>query len=266
MYGAPRNTDHPELRQPLALEVWESVVETLDPGSKITILTNGPLTNLANIILSKKNTTSFIQDVYIVGGHISRGHWDKENVFTVRSNKYAEFNMFLDPMAAKTVFDSKLNITLIPLGIQRSVSSLPRILARLQEKKRTPEAKFASRLLSWLHHLQQLHHLYNHMDIFSGEILGAVALAGDLKPTVQVKPVKIYAEGIESKDGQTVIDEKDGKLVKILENVKPTAYYDLFANRLGDMMQSAIIGSFDEQKRLWSRVHHQNNFGFKSIG
>uniref|UniRef100_A0A7N2LW35 Inosine/uridine-preferring nucleoside hydrolase domain-containing protein n=1 Tax=Quercus lobata TaxID=97700 RepID=A0A7N2LW35_QUELO len=221
-YGAPRNTDHPELRQPLALEVWESVVETLDPGSKITILTNGPLTNLAKIILSEKNTTSFIQDVYIVGGHISHGHWDKGNVFTVRSNKYAEFNMFLDPMAAK------------------------------KEAKRTPEAKFASRLLSRLHHLQELHHLYNHMDIFSGEILGAVALAGDLKPTVQVKPVKIYAEGIESKDGQTVIDEKDGKLVKILENVKPTAYYDLFANRLGDMKQSAIIGSFDEQKRLWS--------------
>ena len=60
-YGAPRNTDHPELRQPLALEVWESVVETLDPGSKITILTNGPLTNLAKIIQTKKNTTSFIQ-------------------------------------------------------------------------------------------------------------------------------------------------------------------------------------------------------------
>ncbi|KAM4126682.1 hypothetical protein ACJW30_02G033100 [Castanea mollissima] len=251
-YGAPRNTDHPELRQPLALEVWESLVETLDPGSKITILTNGPLTNLAKIILAEKNTTSFIQDVYIVGGHISHGHWDKGNVFTVPSNKYAEFNMFLDPMAAKTVFDSKLNITLIPLGIQRRVSSLPRILARLQETKRTPEAKFASRLLSRLHRLQQLHHLYNHMDIFSGEIIGAVAVASDLKLTVQVKPVKIFAEGIESKDGQTVIEEKDGKLVKILENVNPTAFYDLFASRLGDMKQSAVIGSFDEQKRLWS--------------
>ncbi|KAM3707535.1 hypothetical protein ACJW31_02G032100 [Castanea mollissima] len=212
-YGAPRNTDHPELRQPLALEVWESLVETLDPGSKITILTNGPLTNLAKIILAEKNTTSFIQDVYIVGGHISHGHWDKGN---------------------------------------RRVSSLPRILARLQETKRTPEAKFASRLLSRLHRLQQLHHLYNHMDIFSGEIIGAVAVASDLKLTVQVKPVKIFAEGIESKDGQTVIEEKDGKLVKILENVNPTAFYDLFASRLGDMKQSAVIGSFDEQKRLWS--------------
>ena len=43
------------------MEVWESVVETLEPGSKITILTNGPLTNLAKIILTKKNTTSLIQ-------------------------------------------------------------------------------------------------------------------------------------------------------------------------------------------------------------
>lgn len=60
-FGAPRNTDHPELRQPLALEVWESVLKSLDSGSKITILANGPLTNLANIILSDKNTSSLIQ-------------------------------------------------------------------------------------------------------------------------------------------------------------------------------------------------------------
>ncbi|XP_050240259.1 nucleoside hydrolase 3-like isoform X3 [Quercus robur] len=244
--GAPQ-------KQPLALEVWKSVVKTLDPGSKITILTNGPLTNLAKIILSEKNTASIYHDVYIVGGHISRGDWDKGNVFTIHSNEFAEFNMFLDPLAAKTVFDSNLNITLIPLGIQRRVSSLPRILEKLQETKRTPEAKFASRLLSMLYGLQQSHVLYHHVDIFSQEILGALVLAGDLKPTMQVKPVKILAEGVESTDGQTMIDEKDGKLVKILEDVNYTAYYDLFANRLNDLKQSAVIGSVDEQRRLWSR-------------
>ncbi|KAJ8565922.1 hypothetical protein K7X08_008498 [Anisodus acutangulus] len=46
-YGALRDTDHPELGQPLALEVWETAVKSLNPGSKITILTNGPLTNIA---------------------------------------------------------------------------------------------------------------------------------------------------------------------------------------------------------------------------
>lgn len=59
-YGALRDTDQPELRQPLALEIWTSILKTMDPGSKITVLTNGPLTSLAKII-TRTNSTSFIQ-------------------------------------------------------------------------------------------------------------------------------------------------------------------------------------------------------------
>ncbi|KAG2721606.1 hypothetical protein I3760_02G089200 [Carya illinoinensis] len=253
-YNAPRDTDHPELRQPRALEVWKSVVETLDSGSKITILTNGPLTNLAKIILSEKNATSLIQDVYVVGGHLSHKRADKGNVFSVPSNEYAEFNMFLDPLAAKTVFDSELNITLIPLGIQRQVGSFPMILKRFQDTKMTPEANFARRLLTRLYLLQQSHLRYQHMGTFSGEILGAVALASHhspLKPTLRVKPIKVFAEGVESKDGQTVIDEKHGKPVKILEDINREAYYHLFAKQMVNTEQSAVMGSFNDQKRMW---------------
>ncbi|KAL6971382.1 Nucleoside hydrolase 3 [Sarracenia purpurea var. burkii] len=254
-FGAPRNTDHPELRQPLALEVWETVSKSLDSGSKITILTNGPLTNLGKIILSDKNTSSLIQDVYIVGGHINYDATEKGNVFTMPSNKYAEFNMFLDPLAAKAVFDSGLDIILIPLGIQRKISTFPKILDRLHQTKKTPEALFSRRLLSRLHHLQQKHHRYQHMDIFLGEVLGAVVLGSDhsiMSSSFQVKPIKVIATGVDSEDGHTVIDEKSGKSVKILENVDPVAFYDLFANRLGDEKQSAAVGSFKEQKRIWS--------------
>lgn len=60
-YDAPRNTDHPELRQPLVLEIWDSLQQSLHSGSKITILTNGPLTSLAKIILMRQNTTALIQ-------------------------------------------------------------------------------------------------------------------------------------------------------------------------------------------------------------
>ena len=60
-FGAPRDTDHPELRQPLAQEVWDSVLKSLDSNSKITVLTNGPLTNLAKLITSNKKASSLIQ-------------------------------------------------------------------------------------------------------------------------------------------------------------------------------------------------------------
>ena len=36
-------------------------MKTLDPGSKVTILTNGPLTTLAHIVDLGKNVTSFIE-------------------------------------------------------------------------------------------------------------------------------------------------------------------------------------------------------------
>ncbi|KAJ8767555.1 hypothetical protein K2173_017624 [Erythroxylum novogranatense] len=254
-FGAPRDTDHPELRQPLALEIWESIVETLDPGSKVTILTNGPLTSLASIILSANKASSHIKDVYVVGGHMSSSFMDKGNVLSIDSNKYAEMNLFLDPLAAKTVFDSPLDITLIPLGVQHRVSSYPRVLQMLRQGKKTPEAIFGLSLLSRLHRLQQTHYLYSHMDTFLGEILGAVVLAAnesELKPTFQIKPIRVIAEGVQSKDGQTVIDERHGKLVKVLQTLNSAAYYKLFADQMRFEKQSAVIGSFKEQKRIWS--------------
>lgn len=68
-FGAPRDTDHPELRQPLAMEIWESILQTLEPGSKITVLTNGPLTNLAKVV-SDKNISSRIQVSYQMSSNI----------------------------------------------------------------------------------------------------------------------------------------------------------------------------------------------------
>ena len=93
-----------------------------------------------------------------------------------------------------------------------------------------------------------------------GEILGAIFLAGDhpnLKPTLQEMPIKVIAEGVESTDGQILIDKKQGKFVKILKNVDPMAYYDLFADRLGDKKQSAVLGSYDEQRIMWNTPPNQ---------
>ncbi|KAL2464092.1 Inosine-uridine preferring nucleoside hydrolase family protein [Forsythia ovata] len=189
------------------------------------------------------------------GGHINNHKSDKGNVINIPSNEYAELNMFLDPLAAKVVFDSGLNITLIPLGIQRKVSRYSKILERLYLTKKTPEGKFAWRLLSRLHRLKQTHPRYQHMDTFLGEILGAVILAGDhftLKTTFETRPIRVLITGIESEDGRITIDQKHGNSVKVLEDVDPFAYYNVFANRLGDKKQSAIVGSFEEQRRIWN--------------
>ncbi|KAL4377025.1 hypothetical protein GQ457_02G035390 [Hibiscus cannabinus] len=253
-FGAPIDTDNPKLRQPSARDVWKSIADSLDPGSKITVLTNGPLTNLAQIILSE-NASSMIQGVYIVGGHVGKANGNsKGNIFTVPSNEYAEFNMFLDPLAAKEVFTSSVNITLVPLQMQRSVNSFNTILIRMNATTQTPELVFARRLLSRLWQLQQEHYRYRHMDIFLGEILGAVILAGNshLNQTFMSKPLKVFADGDIKTVGEINVDEEEGKKVNVLENINPEAYYDHFTRVLGDHRQSAILGSFHEQERLWT--------------
>ncbi|XP_074324153.1 nucleoside hydrolase 3-like [Apium graveolens] len=255
-YGAPTESDKLEARQPFAMEVWESVLKSLDPGSKITILHNGPLTNLAKIISSNKSISTLVQDVYIVGGNINYDKNETGNVINVPSNINAEMNMFLDPLAAKTVFESELNITLIPLNVQRKVSACGKIIEKLRYTRKTAEASFSWRLLSALQSLQLQNHRYQHMETFLGEVLGAVVLAGDnstLKSEFDVKSIRVSATGDVSKDGQLYIDEKQGKSVKVLTNLESSGYYGLLANRLNDKKRSAVVGSFEEQRNIWSR-------------
>ncbi|KAL5701544.1 Nucleoside hydrolase 3 [Ranunculus cassubicifolius] len=256
-FGAPRDTDHPELRQPLALDIWQSIAKSVPKGSKISVLTNGPLSNLAQIILSDKNASSVIENVYVVGGNIKYDNANMGNVFTVPVNKYSELNMYLDPYAAKTVLESGLDITLIPLSTQRQVSSFPQMIEGLRFKRNTPEETFSRHLLSLLSNLQKRLHRYHHMDIFLGEILGAVVVGGDKHIDIksQVKRVTVSATGDISTDGQILIDERNGSFVNIIESVNPTAYYQHFAELLGSKEQSAKIASFSEQKRIWSKKH-----------
>ena len=52
-------------------------------------------------------------------------------------------------------------------------------------------------------------------------------------------------------DGQVNIDQRNGKLVNIEDNVYCEANYNLFANLLGDKRQSAVVGSLIN-RRKWS--------------
>ena len=118
--------------------------------------------------------------MYIVGGHITGqgNNNEKGNLFTFPSNEFAEFNMFLDPLAAKTILGSKLNITLIPLRAQRQVSSFRNILKKMKHVNKTPEAVFARRLLLELRRLQLKDERYLHVvcDIHSFLLLLSLLL------------------------------------------------------------------------------------------
>lgn len=99
----------------------------------------------------------------ILGGHINnKNNLERGNVMNVASNKYAELNMFLDPLAAKTILNSSLRITLVPLRMQRKLYAIPEMIKRFRTKNMTHEARFTRSLLTRLHRLQK-HPLYRHV-------------------------------------------------------------------------------------------------------
>lgn len=98
---------------------------------------------------------------------------------------------------------------------------------------------------------------YLFQDIFLGEILGAVVIGGadhsDLELRFGKESVQIHANGNETEDGKiSVNEEQKGRSVRVLKNVSSQAFHDRFADQLGKEKQSAVIGSFEEQKRIWS--------------
>lgn len=104
--------DFPEPKKELLLEenaVLSEYRTLMDCEDKVTILTLGPLTNIAMLISTFPEVKGKIEEIIMMGGSTERGN----------IGIYGEFNVTIDPEAAKIVFRSGLPITMVGLDIGR---------------------------------------------------------------------------------------------------------------------------------------------------
>jgi hypothetical protein len=94
--------------------------------------------------------------------------------------------------------------------------------------------------------------------MFLGELLGSMFLVqqSHLNCSITEKAINV-GSGHVSMHGQTILDETNGKLVKVLDRLDSDAYYTELAKLLATKQQSALVGSFDEQKRVWSKASYK---------
>lgn len=88
-----------------ALQFIEEVLRQAD--EPITLVATGPLTNIADIVTKLPTVHQLIREIVIMGGAIELGNWTPA----------AEFNIWVDPDAAKIVFESGLPLTMIGLEV-----------------------------------------------------------------------------------------------------------------------------------------------------
>lgn len=81
-----------------------------NPG-QITIVAVGPLTNIATVLRADPEIAHMIPEIAIMGGSLAGGN----------ITPAAEFNLYVDPEAARIVFDAGIPLTMVGLDVTEKV-------------------------------------------------------------------------------------------------------------------------------------------------
>jgi pyrimidine-specific ribonucleoside hydrolase len=135
-------------RQPESKRAADYLIERLrDKARPVRILALGPMTNLAEALKREPSIAAAIEELVIMGGalHVPGNLGDGGALKT--SNTTAEWNIFVDPLAARIVFRSGVPIRLIPLDATNKVPVDLAFLASFQSGARTPLGRVVAQVL-----------------------------------------------------------------------------------------------------------------------
>jgi inosine-uridine nucleoside N-ribohydrolase len=129
----------------------ELLGSTLGSSSdNVTLLTLGPLTNLAEALRESPDLADRIDATYVMGGAVGVG--GNVGVSGVGiDNQFAEWNVYCDPLAAKLVVEADVRVTLVPLDATNHAPVSVAFADRLAGDSATPQAKFVSDVLTQMH-------------------------------------------------------------------------------------------------------------------
>ncbi len=193
----PGVTLPPIERRPETRPAADYLIERLkQPDRPVRILALGPLTNLSEVLKRAPSSAGAIREIVIMGGAVHvPGNLADGGVFHT-SNKTAEWNMFVDPLAARIVFRSGINIRLIALDATNTVPIKAEFLHNFESHARTPLGRFVVQIL------QSDHEAIEQGIFYAWDPLAAVAL---LHPgVVKVSPLHIEIREDAPEEGRTL--------------------------------------------------------------
>jgi purine nucleosidase len=162
---------------------------------EVTIVALGPLTNLARALIRDPELSGLVGQIVIVGGAV-----DVPGNITPA----AEFNIYCDPMAAKTVFRSHATKILIPLDVTNRIELSYDLFNRLPDEN-TRVGKFLREILppAYRNYRQRL-------GLEGIHVHDAVAMTSVINPSLfTLKPMAGDVETLgELTSGMTVFDRR----------------------------------------------------------
>ncbi len=126
-------------RQPSAVHAVDFIVETLRaaPPSSVTLVPTGPLTNIAMAIVKDPSILAAVKRVVLMGGAMREGG---------NFSASAEFNMLVDPHAARVVFECGRPVVAIGLDATHQVIATSERIRRISALGNPPALATAGML------------------------------------------------------------------------------------------------------------------------
>ena len=190
----------------------------------LTILTTAPLTNLAEAILKDSSLSQRIKKLVIMGGGVYIG-----NVSPV-----AEANIANDPEAARIVFRSGIDITMVGLDVTHKVYFEDRDLFALK-KVNNNRSLFLLKIISFISDAYEKLTGWNRC-VLHDPLAAGVCIFPDLVKS-ELSFVDVELKG-ELTRGMTVVDRRERKTFGD-ENVKVTV--EVQAERFKKMLMESLI-------------------------
>ena len=216
----------PEPTMPLQPQYGvDFIVETLmsRPAGTVTLCTLGPLTNIGLALVREPRIASRISRIVAMGG----GFFEGGNVTPA-----AEFNIYVDPHAARLVFEAGIPITLIPLDCSHQVLTTAARIDKIRSLANRSGPAVAA-MLEFFERFDE--HKYG---TDGGPLHDPCVIAWLLKPDLfQGRDVHV---GIECESeltmGMTVVDwwrvTERAANATVIRNVNAQGFYDLLTERL----------------------------------
>jgi pyrimidine-specific ribonucleoside hydrolase len=188
--------DGPELPEPAftpdgrgAVRLIADIVEA--SAESVTLVPMGPLTNVATFLEEYPHLKNNVSRIVLMGGSVGPGN----------TTPAAEFNIYVDPEAASTVFGSGLPVKMVGLDVTREATAGPEEVRRLRELGRVGEV--AAELVTFCAGVYQESYRQGGLPIHD-----AVAVAAVLEPgLLKTCPMRVEIEcQSELTRGETVCD------------------------------------------------------------
>ncbi|MCA0256023.1 MAG: nucleoside hydrolase [Proteobacteria bacterium] len=222
--------DGPDLPEPVmtveSQHAVDFIIETLmrEPSGTVTLCTLGPLTNIGLALRKAPEIAARVKRLVMMGG----GFFEGGNITPA-----AEFNIYVDPEAARDVLASGIAITMIPLDLTHKLLTLSERVERLRALGTRPAIALAEML-----------DFFERFDIEKygsdgGPLHDPAVIAWVIRPdlfsgrecNVEIETTSPLTLGMTVIDWWRVTDRKPNALV--LRDGDDAGFFDLLIERVG---------------------------------